>query len=63
MKLTVRVRRAESYTKEDGKQPYDEWLWRLKDLRVKAKIAARVDRAIRGNFGNYRDLYTGRKQK
>ena len=59
MKLTLKVRRAEPYTKEDGRQPYDEWLWKLKDLRVKAKIAARVDRAIRGNFGNYRDLRTG----
>jgi hypothetical protein len=53
MKLTVKVRRAEPYSKEDGKQPYNEWLWKLKDLRGKARVAARVDRAARGNFGIY----------
>ena len=59
MKLMVKVRRAEPYVTEDGKKPYDEWLWKLKDLRAKARVAARVDRAVRGNFGNYRDLHTG----
>ena len=37
MKLTVKVRRAEPYTTEDGKKPYDEWLRKLKDLKAKAR--------------------------
>ena len=59
MRLTVKVRRTELYETEDGKQPYNEWLWSLKDVRGKAKVAARVDRATRGNFGDYRDLHAG----
>ena len=59
MKLTVKTRRAEPYVKEDGKIPYDEWLHKLKDLKVKAKVAVRVDRAARGNFGSHRELQSG----
>ena len=59
MKLTVKVRRSEPYVTADGKKPYDDWLWKLKDLRAKARVAARVDRAARGNFGDYRDLHSG----
>jgi len=59
MKLTVKIRRAEPYVTENGQVPYDEWLWKLKDLRAKAKVTVRVDRAARGNFGDYRDLHNG----
>ena len=59
VKLTVKVRAAEPYVTADGKRPYDQWLWKLKDLRAKARVAARVDRAARGNFGSYRHLHAG----
>lgn len=59
MKLTVKVRRAEPYATEDGKKPYDEWLRKLKDLKAKARVAVRVDRAVRGNLGLHRELQGG----
>ncbi len=59
MRLTVKVRRAEPYVKKDGKKPYDEWLRKLKDLKAKARVAVRVDRATRGNFGLHRELQSG----
>lgn len=59
MRLTIKARRAEPYVTIDGRKPYDEWLWKLKDLRAKARIAARVDRAVRGNFGVYRHIDSG----
>ncbi len=59
MRLTVKIRKAEPYSTQDGKRPFGDWLWRLKDLRAKAKIVHRVDRAELGNFGKYRDLHAG----
>jgi len=59
MRLNLIVRKAEPYVTKEGKKPYDKWLWKLKDLRAKARVAARVDRAARGNFGDYRDLNSG----
>jgi len=59
MKITVKIRKAEPYITESQKIPYNNWFWKLKDLRAKARVAVRVDRAVRGNFGNYRDLHLG----
>ena len=30
-----------------------KWLRELKDIRVKARIRARIERAAKGNFGNW----------
>ena len=59
MKLTVKLRIPEAYTSQDGKQPFYEWLRKLKDLQGKARIIRRIDRAASGNFGVYRDLQSG----
>jgi putative addiction module killer protein len=59
MKLTVKNRKTSLYVTGDGKKPFDEWLWRLKDLKAKARIIHRLDRAAIGNFGKYRDLRSG----
>lgn len=59
MRLTVKKRKTEPYSTQSGKIPFSDWLWRLKDLKAKAKIIHRVDRAALGNFGKYRDLHSG----
>lgn len=59
MQLTLKPRLAEPYIAESGKIPFEDWLSKLKDLRAKARIIHRIDRAKLGNFGNYRDLHSG----
>jgi putative addiction module killer protein len=38
---------------------YSEWFTRLRDIRGRARIAARVDSAKAGNFGDYKVLDEG----
>ena len=46
----------EIYVHENGKQPFYEWVNKLKDSRVVAKIMVRLDRAARGNFGDSKPI-------
>ncbi len=47
---------VEVYEDEKGRQPYSNWVLSLKDKRALAKIGARVDRAQRGNFGDWKTI-------
>lgn len=38
---------------------YSEWFEKLRDIRGRARIAARVDSARAGNFGDYKVLDDG----
>lgn len=38
---------------------YSEWFEKLRDMRGRARIAARVDSARAGNFGDYKVLDDG----
>lgn len=40
------------YIAENGKDIFGDWLSSLKDIRTKAKIAARIERLSAGNFGD-----------
>jgi len=40
------------YTSPDGREPFTEWFEELRDKKVKAKIAVKIDRMKSGNFGN-----------
>ena len=46
----------EEYTTVDGKNPFGEWLRKLKDKRTIARILARLDRVQLGNFGDYKPI-------
>ncbi len=37
-------------------EEFREWLTNLKDLKAKANILTRIDRAKKGNFGDYKRL-------
>ena len=39
------------YVTEDGREPFNEWLTSLRDIRARAKIRVRLDRVSIGNFG------------
>ena len=38
---------------------FDEWLGNLKDIRAKAKIITRLERAGKGNFGDHKSVGGG----
>lgn len=52
----VEVRR---YLTRNGRDVFGEWLTGLKDVRTRAKVLARVDRFVAGNFGDCKSLRGG----
>ena len=47
---------VEEYVTAAGKSPYADWLGNLRDIIARAKLAARIDRAAHGNFGDWKSL-------
>lgn len=49
------------YQTRDGKIPFEEWVAKMhkKDPELAFRILLRIDRAEKGNFGNYRYLRSG----
>ena len=40
------------YAKENGKEPFTEWLYGLRDVMGRKRILARVSRLQQGNYGD-----------
>ena len=47
------------YLTASGRDVFGEWLSKLKDVRTRAKIVARIDRLSLGNFGDCSALRGG----
>ena len=47
------------YLTASGRDPYQEWLDKLKDLTGRIAIQRRVDRVAEGNFGDHKPLREG----
>lgn len=47
------------YVTEDGKVPFRDWLYGLRDRVARARIRIRLDRVRLGNLGDYRQLNGG----
>jgi len=47
------------YTNKQGKSPYAEWLFGLRDARAKAKIIMQVDKMELGLFGDTEPIGEG----
>ena len=52
--MEVQPRDIQRYSTPDGKVPFSEWLYSLRDLKAKFKIERRLDRVGTGNLGDYR---------
>lgn len=52
----IEVRR---YVNASGRIPFDEWLTGLRDLRGRARILVRLDKAAAGNLGDHKSLGDG----
>ena len=46
----------EEYVTTEGKSPFGEWLGKLKNKQVVARIFTRLDRIQLGNFGDYKPV-------
>lgn len=40
------------YANENGKEPFTEWLYQLRDAMIRKRILARVSRLQQGNYGD-----------
>ena len=49
----------EYYVTEGGDKPFKKWLERLRDVRARAKVRVRLDRARLGNLGDHRPVGDG----
>ena len=47
------------YKTQDGKEPFAEWIYSLKDARVTALIQTRIGRVRLGNFGDFKAVGRG----
>lgn len=47
------------YRTEDGREVVSQWLDLLRDVRAKARILARINRLVVGNFGDCKPLRGG----
>jgi len=47
------------YQTSEGRDVFGQWLSGLRDLKAKARIAARIDRLAAGNFGDCKPLTGG----
>lgn len=42
------------YLTVSGRDPYQDWLDKLKDVQARIKVQRRVDRVVTGNFGDHK---------
>jgi putative addiction module killer protein len=49
----------EIYKKENGQEPFTEWIESVKDSVLKARIKSRIRRVEIGNFGNCKAIGSG----
>ena len=47
------------YKSSTGKVPFEEWLDKVSDLRARVKIEQRLDRLMKGNYGDHSPLRKG----
>lgn len=48
-----------NYVLPSGREPVEDWLSSLKDVRARAKIRARINQIRSGNPGNFRSVGNG----
>jgi len=47
------------YVTEEGREPFNEWIASLRDVKARAKIRVRLDRVSLGNFGDCHEIGQG----
>ncbi len=57
--MDIQPKDVQRYVRPDGKIPFDQWFYSLRDRSGRNKITARLDRLVQGNLGNYRSVGEG----
>lgn len=57
--MEAQPREIRIYQRDDGKIPFEEWLYSFRDVTARSKIKERLKRASFGNLGDYRSLGDG----
>lgn len=55
----MRAMEIRHYLTSAGRDPYQSWLDRLKDLRARVAIQRRIDRIAAGHFGDHKPCRDG----
>ena len=57
--MPARQRVVRNYVTKAGRQPFEEWLRKLKDAKTRAIIRTRINRLRLGNFGDTKSVGAG----
>jgi putative addiction module killer protein len=57
--MNVTPKAIKIYQRPNGKAPFVVWITKLKDVRGKQAIEARIERVRLGNFGDHRSVGDG----
>ncbi|MEG4283074.1 type II toxin-antitoxin system RelE/ParE family toxin [Microcoleus sp. A006_D1] len=57
--MEVQPREIRRYIRPDGRIPFLEWYYSLRDGKAQVKIDARLERVILGNLGDYKSVGQG----
>jgi len=57
--MEVQPREIRRYIRPDGRIPFLEWYYALRDGKAQVKIDARLERVSLGNFGDYKSVGDG----
>ncbi|MEB3148416.1 MAG: type II toxin-antitoxin system RelE/ParE family toxin [Sphaerospermopsis sp.] len=57
--MEAQAREIKNYLKIDGKSPFEDWYYSLRDRKARQKIQLRLDRVKLGNLGDYRSVGAG----
>ncbi len=57
--MEAQPREIRRYIKPDGRIPFLEWYYYLRDAKARVKIEARLERVELGNVGDYRSVGQG----
>ena len=57
--MEVQPREIRRYIRSDGRIPFLEWYYALRDGKAQVKVDARLERVSLGNFGDYKSVGDG----
>jgi putative addiction module killer protein len=57
--MAAQPREIQRYITPEGKVPFSEWFYSLRDTKAQARITARLERVELGNLGDYRSVGGG----
>lgn len=57
--MEAQPREIQNYLKADGRNPFQEWLDSLRDMKARVRIEKRLEQVALGNLGDYRSVGEG----